>query len=82
MALRGLQDLSSQSGIKPMPHAVEAQSPNHWTTREVLAITSAMQWLSDVLSFKLWLIWVKGRWRARQWQLQWLGLMGTMLIII
>ena len=23
-------------GIKPVPPAVEAQSPNHWTTREVL----------------------------------------------
>ena len=25
----------SQSGIEPMPHAVEAQNLNHWTAREV-----------------------------------------------
>ena len=25
---------SSQPGIKPVPSAVEAWSPNHWTTRE------------------------------------------------
>ena len=28
-------DLSSLSGIKPRPPAVEVQSPNHWTIREV-----------------------------------------------
>ena len=27
--------LVSQPGIKPMPHALEVQSPNHWTAREV-----------------------------------------------
>ena len=27
--------LVPQPGIKPVPPAVEAQSPNHWTTREV-----------------------------------------------
>ena len=26
--------LVSRPGIEPVPHAVEAQSPNHWTTRE------------------------------------------------
>ena len=29
------QDLSSQPGMEPMPSAVEAWSPNHWTAREV-----------------------------------------------
>ena len=28
--------LVPQPGIKPAPHAVEAQSLNHWTAREVL----------------------------------------------
>ena len=28
--------LVPQLGIKPVPHAVEAQSLNHWTTREPL----------------------------------------------
>ena len=32
---RGTQDLSSQTRVEPVPPAVEAQSPNHWTTREV-----------------------------------------------
>ena len=31
----GMQDLSSPTGIKPEPPAVEAQSLNCWTTREV-----------------------------------------------
>ena len=31
----GTRDLSSQPGIKPTPPAVEEQSLNHWTTREV-----------------------------------------------
>ena len=30
---QGIWDLSSPE-IKPVPPAVEAQSPNHWTTRE------------------------------------------------
>ena len=30
-----IQNLHSEPGIKPAPLAVEAQSPNHWTTREV-----------------------------------------------
>ena len=29
-----MQDINSQPGIEPVPPAVEAQSPNHWTTRE------------------------------------------------
>ena len=32
--LHTLWDLSSQPGIKVRPPAVEAQYPNHWTTRE------------------------------------------------
>ena len=35
-SLHSLWDLSSQSGIDPGPSAVESQSPNHWTTGEVL----------------------------------------------
>ena len=31
----GMWDPVSQSGIEPMPHALEVQSLNHWTTREV-----------------------------------------------
>ena len=30
-----LQDLSSQSGIEPVPPALGAWSLNHWTTSEV-----------------------------------------------
>ena len=29
------EDPSSQPGIKPKPPALEAQSPNRWTTRKV-----------------------------------------------
>ena len=32
--LCGTQDLSSPSGIEPVPIAVETWSPNHWTVRE------------------------------------------------
>ena len=32
------QDLSSPTRDEPMPPAVEAQSPNDWTTREVLIV--------------------------------------------
>ena len=32
---RGMWDLSSPTRIKPMPPAVEVQSPKRWTTREV-----------------------------------------------
>ena len=31
----GMQDLSSLQGIRPSPSAVEVQSLNHWTAREV-----------------------------------------------
>ena len=31
---QGLQNLDSPTRDKPMPPAVEAQSPNDWTTRE------------------------------------------------
>ena len=31
-----LMILAPQPGIEPMPPAVEVQSLNHWTTREVL----------------------------------------------
>ena len=30
-----MRDLISQSGMEPMLPAVETQSPNHWTPREV-----------------------------------------------
>ena len=30
-----MSDLDLQPGIKPIPTAVEAQSLNHWTNREV-----------------------------------------------
>ena len=29
---RGLQDLSSPTGVEPRPPAVESRSPNHWTS--------------------------------------------------
>ena len=32
--------LVPQAGIEPVTPVVEAQSLNHWTTREVLAFTS------------------------------------------
>ena len=31
----GKQELVPQSGIKPVPTVAEAQSPYHWTAREV-----------------------------------------------
>ena len=33
-APHGMRDLSSPTRNEPEPPAVEAQSPNHWTTRE------------------------------------------------
>ena len=39
--------LVPQPGIEPLPLAVEAQSLNHWTAREVLEATS----LTDIASF-------------------------------
>ena len=35
--------LVSQPGIKPVAPAVEAESPNHWITREVLKLIINMQ---------------------------------------
>ena len=35
--------LVPQPDIKPMPHAVEAQSLNHWTSRE--SLTEFLQWM-------------------------------------
>ena len=40
---RGLQDLSSPTGgggVEPMPPAMQARSPNHWTAREVPKVPS------------------------------------------
>ena len=34
-------NLAPQPGIKPTPPALEAQSLNHWTTREVPVISSS-----------------------------------------
>ena len=34
--------LISRPGIKPKPPAVEAQSPNHWTTREFPQIINSI----------------------------------------
>ena len=34
-AVYGMQDLRSRPGIEPVPPAVEVQSLNHWTAREV-----------------------------------------------
>ena len=31
--------LVPQPGIEPVPPAVEVQSPNHWTTKEVLSLS-------------------------------------------
>ena len=54
----GLRDLRSWPGIEPGPSAVKAQSPNHWTAREFLALCfcwtcTALEccWLSDLVSF-------------------------------
>jgi len=35
--------LVPQQGIKPMPPAVEAWTPNHWTTREILVAFKCAQ---------------------------------------
>ena len=40
-----LQDLSSTTRMEPSPPAVEAQSLNHWTAREVL-ILNFLKWTS------------------------------------
>ena len=45
--------LAPRPGIEPVPPAVEAQSLNHWTTREV-----PVQWLFVCLFVYLWLCWV------------------------
>ena len=48
-------------GIKPMPLAVEARTPNHWTTREgpvALLLYSTIHWqMMRFLSIS-WLLWV------------------------
>ena len=36
--------LIPQSGIEPLPSAVEMQSPNHWTTRESLGLSFLFCW--------------------------------------
>ena len=43
-----LQDLSSQSGIEPVPPALGAWSLNHWTTREVPSHTFFFTYVSPV----------------------------------
>ena len=49
--LHGMWDLSSPRGIKPMPPAVEAQSPNHWAAREFLPklflYLSGLSWFQE-----------------------------------
>ena len=37
--LRGMWDLGSQPGIEPVRSAVEVQSLDHWTTREIPVIS-------------------------------------------
>ena len=41
--LHGMWDLTSPTRVEPAPPAVEAQSLNYWTTREVLFIIFYMQ---------------------------------------
>ena len=36
---RGMWDLGSQPAIDPVPSAVEVQSLDHWTTREIPVIS-------------------------------------------
>ena len=45
----GMQNLSPWPGIKPLPPVVEAQSLNHWTTREV-PIKAILKYLIILLS--------------------------------
>ena len=37
--------LGPQLGIEPVPPALEAQSPNLWSTRKVLKFNSFLFWL-------------------------------------
>ena len=48
--MHSLYDLVPQPGIKSMPLAVEAQSPNHWATREVAGPKSFLREASDSLA--------------------------------
>ena len=50
-----MQNLSSQSGFKPVPPALGAQSLNRWTTREVPQLTFLIE--------RPWWCWMKG-WMA------------------
>ena len=43
--------LVPQPGIKLAPHAVEAQSPNHWTTREIPNIMLYVNYIPLLLLF-------------------------------
>ena len=46
------RDLSTPTGIKPVPPAVEVWSPNHWTTREVPIFcfkVSPWQYMSQIM---------------------------------
>ena len=40
--MRLVETLVPQPGIEPGPLAVQVQSPNHWTTREILTVCSSM----------------------------------------
>ena len=39
-------DVRPQLGVEPMPHVLEAQSPNHWTTRKGPRLSFG-NWLHD-----------------------------------
>ena len=42
------QDLVPGPGIEPVPSALEAQSLNHWTIREVHAMSISVEWILEV----------------------------------
>lgn len=46
----GMQDLSFQNREQTHPPTVEAQSPNHWTTREIPGMESFLK--TDYLTTK------------------------------
>ena len=53
-ALHGMQDLVPQPGIKPMPPAVEAQSHNHWNSREVTTMALKRSANRMIQQFHFW----------------------------
>ena len=57
-----MQDLVPQPGIKPMPPAVEAQSYNHWNSREVITMALKRSANRMIQQFHFW-VFIQKNWK-------------------